>query len=83
MPNPNPLELRIKLGTAAESVQVRYYSPAMVLLAESKSGPVSQGWSRILLPSGLPNGMVFALLEARQSERRSLPVAPLRLYFIP
>lgn len=83
LPNPNPVELRVLLGSAAESLRARYYSPAMIFLAEQASGPRPQGWSTIAVPAGLPPGLVYAVLEARQGERHSLPVAPLRLYFIP
>jgi hypothetical protein len=83
VPHPNARELRVKLGAPAERLRARYYSPAMVLIAEGEQGPVPQGWSSLALPTGLPNGLVYVVLTAWQGQQQSLPRPLLRLYFIP
>jgi hypothetical protein len=74
----------VKLGRAVQSLRVRLYSPAYVLLADFESGPLPQGWSTLSLPADLkPVGLVYARLQARVDGRVSLPQPPLRLYYLP
>jgi hypothetical protein len=80
VPNPDPTELRVLLAGACDSLRVRLYSPAYVLLADWRSGPLPAGWSGVPLPSGLPHGLIYAELKAEQGGRQSPAVAPLRLY---
>ena len=46
----------VKLAGAMEDIELRVYSPAMVVVAKSVSGPLPQGWQGIALdPAFLAN----------------------------
>jgi hypothetical protein len=75
-------QLRFKLSGPAQRVRVRIYLPSMVLASHSEHEAAFQaGWNSASLDlQGLPAGLFYAVLEAEDGRRQSLPRPPMRLY---
>lgn len=75
-------QIRFQLGAAASGLRLRFYSPAWVLMAESRhDGAWQAGWNSLSADiEALPAGLCYAVLQADDGRRQSLPRPPLRLY---
>jgi hypothetical protein len=68
-PNPNPIELRVQLGMKADSVEVKVYTRAMVLVGTAQTqGPLAVGWNRVVLPDLATNGAYFFTVSASRNQ---------------
>jgi hypothetical protein len=78
VPNPNPKALAIDLAGPADSIEIRLYSRAMVLMRQEKlSGSWQAGWNDVPLPSswlnGLANGHYYFYVRASDAGREGKP----------
>lgn len=83
-PNPSPAFLGLKLSMDAERVLVRAWSPAYASLG-SLEVPGREGWQQIPLDGllrGLPNGLCYLTVEARQGLAHTPPGPPLRVVLL-
>lgn len=82
MPSPwtgrGPAAIKVELLGDCDTVLLRLYTPAMVLVAEVELGPASAGWVTLVLPvdkaSVLPSGIYYYSVEARRGSAHSAAV---------
>jgi hypothetical protein len=73
------------LDGPADTLSLDRYSPALVLMSRHETGPLTAGWNRVPLPSdwAAVAGLSFVRVSAQRAGMQSLPVAPLRLFWMP
>jgi hypothetical protein len=71
-PNPNPGSIMVKLAGDMDEIELRIYSPALVMASKSLSGPLPMGWSGIAIDPGFlasaSNGLYYYRLLAKNGE---------------
>jgi hypothetical protein len=71
-PNPNPGSIMVKLAGNMEELELRIYTPALVMASKSLSGPLPMGWSGIAIDPGFlasaSNGIYYYRLLAKNGE---------------
>jgi len=70
MPNPNPHSIAINLAGSADSVELAVYTPSMVKVSATTTGPMEPGWNRIPVASLLQGerGLLFLVAVARRGD---------------
>lgn len=78
-------QLRFRLSGPADELRVKIYLPSMILASEQAlAGTWKPGWNSAQVDLlGLPAGLCYGVLEARQAGRRSLNPRTLRLLRLP
>jgi hypothetical protein len=71
-PNPNPSSVMLKLAGNMDEIELRIYTPALVMASKSLSGPLAMGWSGIAIDPGFlasaSNGIYYYRLLAKNGE---------------
>jgi hypothetical protein len=70
-PNPGPRQISVQLSAPADIVQVRAYSPSMMMIASFALHGLKQGWNTFPIPgaslAALKHGIQFWLVSASNS----------------
>jgi hypothetical protein len=75
-PQPNPRQLALLLQGQADSVTLRVYTQAWVLVLEERYASASAGWSRLDLPAAWqaqPSGVYFFTVSAQRGSAAARP----------
>ena len=82
--NGGSCRLHFELEGPAESLQIKIYNKAMLLLSTDKRvGSYGLGWNQetLALPD-LGNGLYYLVVTVQRGERTSDPVKPARVYVL-
>jgi len=82
-PNPNPTSLAVKLGAAADRVELSIYTSGLTQVSRAVSGPYPAGWVQVPIPAdwqGAPNGLYYARAMAYSHSTAFRSIKPAKLF---